>query len=111
MRTNFEKAFKRGTEGLKYESSGFCYTCETCLDNHDICCEHKAKRFWERGDIADEGHFSWQPCDFCGSRLGGDRYAAHAIFKDDETETIEHFEICEDCIFYMANGDLPENWG
>lgn len=23
-----------------------------------------------------EGHFSWNPCGFCGSKLGGDRYPA-----------------------------------
>lgn len=22
------------------------------------------------------GHFSWSPCEFCGSKLGGDRYPA-----------------------------------
>ena len=27
----------------------------------------------------DEGHFSWSPCDACGSRLGGQRFAAERL--------------------------------
>lgn len=30
------------------------------------------------GDESTEYEFSWQPCDVCGSRLGGDRYPCNA---------------------------------
>ena len=61
----------------------------------------------ETGELADEPHFSWSPCESCGSSLGGNRYAAHSTDADGN---ISHWDICEDCLFYFANGDLPENW-
>jgi hypothetical protein len=40
--------------------------------------ERYAQGLAEWGDepfsTSEETHFSWQPCDFCGDRLGGDRY-------------------------------------
>lgn len=30
-----------------------------------------------------EPHFSWKPCDGCGSSLGGDRFDYIAVHKDD----------------------------
>jgi hypothetical protein len=30
-----------------------------------------------------EPHFSWSPCDGCGSHLGGDRFDYVAVHKDD----------------------------
>lgn len=29
-----------------------------------------------------EGHFSWSPCDFCGSTLGGDRHPAALLRRE-----------------------------
>ena len=105
--TDFEKAFFDGLGSLKFESTGFCCGCPECRDNHSIEDEATDRELWENGSIEDEGHFSWEPCELCGSHLGGDRYAAHAVDKDDE---IVHFDVCVDCVMYMANGDLPENW-
>lgn len=54
----------------------------------------------------DEGGFSHRSCECCGNPLGGNRYAAHAIADDG---SILHYDICSDCLFYLANGDLPED--
>jgi hypothetical protein len=33
----------------------------------------KAILFWEEGSDAEDQEFSWQPCEVCGSALGGQR--------------------------------------
>jgi hypothetical protein len=58
-------------------------------------------------DCGDEGGFSWQSCECCGSSLGGTRYAAHGRDSDGN---ILHFDVCSDCLEYIANGDEPEAW-
>lgn len=66
-------------------------------------------------ECADEGGFSWQGCDSCGSPLGGTLYPAHGIIAEtmeaaqSKDREISHFSICTDCVMYHANGDLPEN--
>jgi len=113
----FIEAYDRGMQGMYAESSGFSAGCQDCLDAYGICCEHKAQYMLDNGEIVEEGHFSWQACDICGSHLGGDRYSAHAILKtqvNGDCETgdgeIVHLEVCVDCVMYMANGDVPEVW-
>lgn len=110
----FMEAFEKGTEGIYYVSPGFSYTCQECLDAHDICCEHKGKYLWEAGEVYEEGHFSCSACELCGSKLGGNRYCAHGIIEDGHSDPqdmqIIHLSVCFDCVMYMANGDLPENW-
>jgi hypothetical protein len=103
--TTFEERFQNGLEGFHAESPGFDYTCSECQDAHGFCCEHSAKHALENGEVEDEGAFSWHGCDICGSQLGGHRYPAHALDKDNE---IVHLEVCSDCYLYMANGELPE---
>ena len=56
---------------------------------------------------SEESHFSWSPCDTCGSMLGGSR--EDALAHDGEGDLIE-LEICSDCAMYFANGDEPEHW-
>lgn len=58
-------------------------------------------------EIAEEPHFSRSECDTCGSTLGGDRHPAHYAYGD---RKIGHLMVCVDCVFYMANGDVPETW-
>lgn len=55
--------------------------------------------------LSDEGGFSWYACEVCRSHLGGNRYAAHGFDANDE---VIHYSICGDCLFYLANGDVPE---
>jgi len=55
----------------------------------------------------DEGGFSWRPCELCGSQLGGDRYAAHGY---SDRHGIVHYDVCVDCVMYLANGEeYPES--
>jgi len=61
-------------------------------------------------DCANEPSFSWSVCDSCGSSLGGDRHAAHAISREGGLD-ITHIEICVDCVVWHANGEEPEQWG
>ena len=58
-----------------------------------------------QAEMKDEGGFSWHACECCHSDLAGDRYAAHS-FVDGE---VIHWDICVDCLHYLANGDLPVN--
>ncbi len=89
--TEYQESFKNGSKGFAAWSSGFYLDCQDCYNN-----EH---------NILNEGHFSSQACEICGSRLGGDRFAAHAL--DDNNEII-HFEICTDCVYYMEYGQLDD---
>jgi hypothetical protein len=63
-------------------------------------------------DVIDEGSFSHCSCDSCGSGLGGTRYTAHG-WTDKARELgfpvseLCHLDICEDCLQYHANGELP----
>lgn len=67
-------------------------------------------------DMANEGSFSWSDCDGCGSPLGGTRYNAHAIHREafgpnaKRPNDVTHINICEDCLCFHANGDIPKNW-
>lgn len=58
-----------------------------------------------------EGSFSWQDCDTCNSGLGGDRHAAHGLInykKHERRKHLIHLDVCTDCLFFIANGDLPD---
>ena len=66
----------------------------------------------------DENHqcepsFSRQPCDSCGSTLGGDREEAYGMYRGDKTSKMEFckMDICVDCVMFHVNGDEPEDWG
>lgn len=86
--SKFSDAVEAGLEGLDFVSPGIIEDCKECPD-------------------IDESHFSWSPCDCCGSSLGGDRHAAHGRDKNGE---LVHLDICVDCLMFIANGDEPEQW-
>jgi hypothetical protein len=97
----FLEAFETITAGL-YTSPGSAHNCGEC------CCDDTDESI----QLADEGSFSWSPCDTCGNRLGGNRYHAHGWPTDEipSEGNLYHFDVCEDCLMFMANGDLPEIW-
>jgi len=67
-------------------------------------------RFSDRisgGEVEEDGGFSWAACDLCGSTLGGDRFAAHGFTPEGK---LIHLDICMDCLQYLANGTIPEEW-
>ena len=90
-------------EGLEAVSVGLCPGCETCARDFGLEVEEFNAQY-EAGEFADEGGFSFQACALCGSTLGGDRYAGHGI---DAGGALVHFEVCTDCLFYLANGEEP----
>lgn len=104
------QARREGLRGSGSIAPGFTSICGECRDTYGFCCEHSARHAAENEGIYEEGRFSWSSCDLCGSRLGGDRYAAHFFVDDDPQKDVIHIEVCVDCLMYLANGDEPEDW-
>jgi hypothetical protein len=108
----FTDSIERELEGVHFFSVGACPGCPTCFEHAEDADNPSEEEY----DLASESHFSWSRCDSCGSTLGGDRHPAHGIIADSEEQarqddhTIEHFEVCSDCLFFHANGDEPEEW-
>ncbi len=80
--------FKKGTKGLEALSSGQCPGCEECGDDEEV-----------------EPYFSGLPCNICNRLLGGNRYPAHYVDKDNE---LCHISICADCVYYLEYGQLDD---
>lgn len=102
MTTKFEKAVNDNLKGIESISVSLLSNCITCLSDNNCTADEI-----ENGIVSDEGSFSWRSCESCSSNLGGNRYSAHGVNVDNE---IIHFEVCEDCLFYLSNGDVPDNW-
>lgn len=60
-----------GANGLQ----GWEYSDEW-LDSYNKAREWYGAEPTPSGDENEEGYFSWTPCGFCNSTLGGDRYPA-----------------------------------
>jgi len=114
----FEESVEYQLEGIEAVSSGGiladCDGCETALIAECTqCCDPDAKVCY----CHDEGHFSWQSCDSCGSNLGGDRHDGHGLIPKPGPwvnpligAELIHLSMCTDCLCYHANGDVPEDW-
>jgi hypothetical protein len=90
--SKYTRAVERNLSGLHAVSTGACPGCAECADVDP--------------DVGDEGGFSWSGCGICGSSLGGTLYRWHALTPDNE---LLHFDdCCQDCVFFLANGDEPE---
>ncbi len=59
-----------------------------------------------RTAACEESYFSWEPCEVCGTTLGGDRIEANGWNSD--TEEVENYEICTDCEYYIEYGQLDD---
>jgi len=73
-----------------------------------ICEEGACEHDDGADDHCDEGSFSWSGCEVCSSGLGGTLHAGHLLKGNGPNMEIIHVDICEDCLFFSANGDLPE---
>lgn len=104
--SSYMRSFERMTRGLAHISVGLWGLCRECAAAFGMDQEEFASKV-ESGEAFDEGGFSWQHCDTCGSGLGGMRYAAHAF---DHKKSPVHLDVCGDCLNYIANGDEPESW-
>lgn len=96
--SDYTERVAAGTSGLEFVSVGYADGCRDC----------KYHGYTE--ELA-EPYFSFRECDFCGSRLGGDRHPAHGITTekaDDGSGRLCHCAVCTDCLFYIANGEEPE---
>ena len=96
----FTEAVESELEGVEAVSVGACPRCQECgLEDVDTmdCPEYES---------AGEPSFSWSQCEGCGSTFGGDRYPAHGFVEG----SLIHFEVCIDCLMYIANGEEPETW-
>ena len=107
--SNFTESIERELAGIGHIGTGLTSCCGVCCDAHDLS-EEEMREGCETGDICDEGGFSSQSCDSCGSSLGGDRYAAHGFDGDPCDGKVIHLDICVDCLMFHANGDEPEAW-
>jgi len=57
-------------------------------------------------DGDNEGFFSWNNCDCCKSKLGGNRFDCSGY--NEKAKAIQAgYQVCEDCIQYIYNGELP----
>lgn len=106
--SRFTEAVEHYCEGLTV-ATGAAPGCEGCLD-----CDDPDDPSDDWHDWANEGSFSWSDCESCGSTLGGSRYPAHGIVREDcphlRVGTAIHMNICADCLIYHANGDEPDEW-
>ena len=122
--SRYVAAFEAQTKGLEALSVGAwpldpCVACAgTGLADGDSCydcdgtgkgCEcQQCPAGGDEDGARDEGSFSWSSCDTCGSSLGGDRFAGHALVGPGKN--IVHLDVCCDCLMFIANGDEPEGW-
>ena len=106
------KAEERGANATQVESEigvvspGLYGCCETCQTNYGMEPREFYHAVHEAQTIQEETSFSGSECELCGSRLGGDREAAHAT-KETSKGKLEHthLEICTDCLMATANGE------
>jgi len=102
---NYQARFEAGTNGLEFISTGINSKCTECQCIYGYENEHEFEIAVENQDVLDEGSFSNSYCDICGSMLGGDKFIAHGINKDEE---LVHLEICVDCMYYNEYGQLDD---
>ena len=79
---------------------------------HNYAQRTKGYQIHVKEDPEDRGDFSGYPCDTCGSRLGGNRTKCILMNTGTDAQGREHHIVnvlsCDDCIYYAANGKLPE---
>ncbi len=110
--SRFTGSIERNLRGVEFFSVGACPGCPDCgLENRP--CRHcdgdgtgETEPSEHDRECADEGGFSWSPCESCGSTFGGNRYPAHGVIDGRRY----HFHVCADCLSYHANGDEPDAW-
>ena len=80
-----------------------CSECEAPL-HLDGICESECPKCGADVEAMNEPSFSWSACECCGSSLGGDRYPASGYSR--ELNACYEYEICADCLYYTAYGEL-----
>ena len=103
----FKERFKRHTKGLEAISCGLCSKCSDCQSTFDVG-ETQLEWIIQNG-LCDDGGISRSGCDTCGNSLYQLLYAGHAWMQLDGKQVLTHLEICQDCMLYIANGQLPRD--
>ena len=101
--SRYAQAVESNLKGIIAISTGILGACPVCQNEHGM----GPRAFYgacERGEIPDEGNFSWSSCESCGSTLGGNRYDAHGLYSNGG---LIHFSVCSDCVQYLNYGDEP----
>jgi len=103
----YVEAVESNLEGLEFVSVGICPGCETCREEYaPDSTPEEFEDLWSSGEVHAEPFFSRLGCDICSSVLGGDFEPWHGVNENNE---IVHGErACQDCLCYLANGDLPD---
>ena len=108
---SFVESFEHYAGDLKGLSGGITSCCATCQEQHGYDQHENAEESMahdlSQGLLPDEGSFSWAQCDTCGSTLGGERYTGHCFAP--QSMDVIHLDVCVDCLFFIANGDVPED--
>ncbi len=91
--------------GLTGISSSLCSKCVECADAFGMETGDEFDEAISNGEVFDEGGFSKHPCEVCGSPLGGNRSAIHAVNAEGG---IIHYNACDDCMYYVEYGRLDD---
>lgn len=96
---DYKKAVDKNLKGITHISTGLCSNCPECMRILGFTDEKAFDDAISNGEVCDEGNFSNSSCDACGSKLGGDRYAAHGRMQPEDT--LVHLDVCPDCLYYL----------
>lgn len=112
----------RYLDGIEGVNSGLCSTCKECQDIWGAENPDSFQEAIEEEVALDEGSFTWSGCEICNSSLGGLKFIGHGTRAKEHRFTaagkkfvfpageIIHFgSICQDCVAYLANGDVPDD--
>lgn len=97
----FLQRFTEATKGIEHLATGIASCCDTCCGEWNMKASELDDAL-EAGTVVDESFFSWSKCDTCNA-VAGDRSVAHGTIDG----KLQHFHVCDDCLCYLANGDLP----
>jgi hypothetical protein len=113
--SDFQQSFEQHTKDFSFLYPGKAAVCGECLASNGVENTGEIDAMQQQLYELEEPHFSWSPCQACGSTLGGDRYVAHgditeksAQFHAGNTSELIHLHVCVDCIQYIANDELPQ---
>ena len=81
------------------------------MQSEYINYETRVAAFFQREGINSlsgdgEEFFSWQACDCCKTPLGGSREKASGYSPT--TNEVKEYEVCLDCLYYVAYGQLDD---
>ncbi len=107
LQERYAEAVEQGLEGLEFVSFGPCPGCPECMDDYGYDSIEEFNADLENGQVCEGDHFSPGACDICGDPMGGQRWVYHWVDKGGAV--MHESDGCDNCMFYVCNGDLPED--